>query len=123
MHVQQIEESPFMAAGKQEHKAMKNRKSFLEFYSKESHIPFYIMIGLFVFSNMLMVVNFIDPVIVHVITLRLAVNTVLLVGCAMYIALNLLLWKVEPITVASAIGVIAVVGFGWNFIGLTNEFF
>ena len=102
---------------------MNKNKSFSEYYAGESPAPFYILFTLFVFSNMLRVINFIEPVRIQVTTVRLVVNTVLLIICAMYAAFILLLWKTEPVTIAAAVGIIAAVGFGWNFIGLTNEFF
>ena len=102
---------------------MNKSKSFSEYYAGESPVPFYIVFTLFVFSNMLRVINFIEPVGIRVVTIRLAVNTVLLIFCAMYTAFTLLLWRIEPFTIAAAVGIISVVGFGWNLIGLTTEFF
>lgn len=102
---------------------MNKSKSFSEYYAGESPVPFYILFTLFVFSNMLRVINFIEPVGIQVLTIRLAVNTVLLIVCAMYAAFTLLLWRIEPSTIVTAIGIVSVVGFGWNIIGLTNEFF
>ena len=102
---------------------MENSKPFKEYYAEMNPIPFYVMIGLFVFSNMLLVVNFVEPVAEKITLFRLGVNTVLLVLCIMYIAFTLLLWKLEAKTFLIAAGLIALVGLGWNFIGQTNEFF
>ena len=103
---------------------MKNNvKSFLEFYEKTSPIPFYVMLALFVISNMLMVVNFVIPVFAVVFKVHLIINTVLLILCIMYIAFILLLWKIDVVSCGIALSLIAVVAFGWNFIGQTNEFF
>ncbi len=102
---------------------MENSKPFKEYYAEMNPIPFYVMIGLFVFSNMLLVVNFVEPIAEKITLFRLGVNTVLLVLCIMYIAFTLLLWKLEAKTFLIAAGLIALVGLGWNFIGQTNEFF
>ena len=102
---------------------MKNSMPFKKYYSEINPIPFYVMIGLFVFSNMLLVVNFIEPISERITTLRLWINAGLLVLCVMYMAFILLLWRLEAETFMAAAGLIALVGFGWNFIGQTNEFF
>lgn len=102
---------------------MTNSKPFKDYYAEINPIPFYTMIGLFVFSNMLMIVNFIEQIAETIVLVRLGVNTVLLILCVMYIAFNLLLWKLETKTFLIVAGLIALVGFGWNFIGQTNEFF
>ena len=65
-----------------------------EFYAKESPIVFYAMLALFVVSNMLLIVNFIDPVAEKVLTARIGINAALLILCTMYIAFILLIWKV-----------------------------
>lgn len=102
---------------------MKNSKSFIDYYTELNPIPFYVMIGLFVFSNMLLIVNFIEPIPKRISILRLWINAGLLILCVMYIAFILLLWSLETRTVIVAASMIAIVGFGWNFIGRTNEFF
>lgn len=102
---------------------MKNGKTFREYYAGINPIPFYIMIGLFIFSNMLLVVKFIEPIPETISLIRLAVNAVLLILCVMYVAINLLLWKLEVKSILVAVCMIALIGFAWNFIGQTNEFF
>ena len=102
---------------------MKNSKSFKEYYAEINPIPFYVMVGLFVFSNMLLVVNFIEPIPNQISILRLWINAGLLILCVLYMAFVLLLWRLEAGTFLTAAGLIAIVGFGWNFIGQTNEFF
>ena len=101
----------------------KESQSLPEFYAKESPIVFYAMLALFVVSNMLLIVNFIDPVAEKVLTARIAINAALLILCTMYIAFILLIWKLTPVNIAIAIGLIAVVGLGWNYFGKTNELF
>lgn len=102
---------------------MKSSKTFKEFYAGLNPIPFYVMIGLFVFSNMLLVIKFIDPIAEMISLIRIGVNAALLIFCVMYIAFHLLIWKLEIKTFLIAAGIIALVGVGWDFIGQTNEFF
>ena len=102
---------------------MKSSKTFRDYYAETNPIIFYVMVGLFVFSNMLLVVNFVGKIPAVITTLRLGINTVLLVLCVMYIAFNLLLWRFEVKTFLIAAWLIAMTGLCWNFIGLTNEFF
>jgi len=96
---------------------------FLDYYAVQSPIPFYVMLGLFVFSNMLLVVNFTGAISTMIEPVRYVINSVLLILCVMYIAFSLLLWKLKPITGLIAVWLIAMTGFNWNFIGETNEFF
>lgn len=101
----------------------KESRPLLDFYAAESPIVFYIMLGLFVVSNMLLVVNFDEPVAEKVLTARLAINAALLILCTMYIAFILLIWKLTPVNIVIAVGLISIVGFGWNYFGKTNELF
>jgi len=96
---------------------------FLDYYAVQSPIPFYVMLGLFVFSNMLLVVNFTGAISTMIEPVRYVINSVLLILCVMYIAFSLLLWKLKPVTGLIAVWLIAITGFNWNFIGQTNEFF
>lgn len=102
---------------------MKSIKSFRDYYAETNPILFYVMIGLFVFSNMLLVVNFVGKIPAVINTIRLGINAVLLILCVMYIAINLLLWRLDIQTFLVAAGLITFIGFSWNFIGQTNEFF
>ena len=97
--------------------------SFAEFYAKESPVPFYIMMGLFVLSNMLLVINFTPEVAQMIYDSRRVINTILLWLCPMYFALNLILWKMKPWTIA--VGVASIVGVFviWNFLGQYTELF
>ena len=97
--------------------------SFPEYYAKQSAIPFYIAFGLFVFSNMLLVVNFTESAAELVGLVRMLVDSILLILCTMYIAFSLLLWRLKAQTAILAVVLITAVGFGWNFLGQTNEFF
>ena len=104
-------------------KAVGTSKTISEYYAGISAVPFYIMLFLFVLSNMLLIVNFKEPIILYIEPARFIINSVLLVFCVMYIAFSILLWKINPVTIAVAVGMIAAAGLGWNFIGQTNEFF
>jgi len=97
--------------------------SFPEFYAKESPIPFYIMVGLFVLTNMLLVINFVPQMMVFVLSARRVINTVLLWLCPMYFAFNLILWQLKPWTVAVGVGSIAGIFALWNFLGQYTELF
>lgn len=106
-----------------DHAQKKAPLSFAEFYAKESPIPFYIMVGLFVLSDMLLVINFIPDVAQMIYDSRRIINTILLWLCPMYFAFNLILWKLKPWTIA--VGVASVVGVFvlWNFLGQYTELF
>ena len=69
--------------------------TFREFYAKESPIPFYVMLGLFIFTNNTQVVNFTPEALEATEQVRLTINTVLLWLCPMYFAFNLILWHME----------------------------
>ena len=102
---------------------MKNGKKFREYYAGTNPIPFYVMIGLFVLSNMLLVIKFVGTIPDIISVFRLGINTVLLILCVMYFAYNLLSWRLDAKTFLISASLIALVGFGWNFVGMTNEFF
>ena len=102
---------------------MNQNLSFLKFYEKEPHTPFYVILSLFIFTNMLRVIYFTKDAMEMMASVRMVVNAVLMAACAMYTAFNIVLWKVKPVTVAAAVGILALTGFGWNFIGQTNIFF
>ena len=106
-----------------EHAQKKAPLSFAKFYAKESAIPLYIMIGLFVLSNMLLVINFIPEVALRVYDSRWIINTILLWLCPMYFALNLILWKMKPWTIAVGVACIVAVFILWNFLGQYTELF
>ena len=97
--------------------------SFAEFYEKESPIPFYIMLGLFVLSNMLLVINFTPEMREIVKNARLGINTLLLWLCPMYFAFNLILWQMKPWTMAVGAGAVVAVFAVWNFVGQYYELF
>lgn len=97
--------------------------SFPEFYAKESSVPFYVMLGLFILTNMLQVINFTPEALALVERARLAINTVLLWLCPMYFAFNLILWRTKPWTIAVGVGMIIIVFALWNCIGGYNELF
>ena len=98
-------------------------RSLCEYYEKASPIPFYTMLGLFVFSNMLLVIQFRQPIAGMIEPTRFVINSILLICCVMYIAFEILLWKVSAVTAIISAALITIVGLGWNFIGQTNEFF
>ena len=98
-------------------------RSFLDYYAAEPPTLFYVMLGLFVFSNMLLVVNFAGVISTLIEPVRYAINSILLILCVMHIAFSLLLWKLKPVTGVIAVWLIAMTGLNWNFIGRTNEFF
>ena len=102
---------------------MNQNLSFLKFYEKEPHTPFYVILSLFIFTNMLRVIYFTKNVMELMASVRLVVNAVLMAACAMYTAFNIVLWRLKPVPAAAAVGILALTGFGWNFIGQTNEFF
>ena len=107
-----------------ENTAERQRKlTFPEFYAKESPIPFFVMLGLFILTNMLQVVNFTPEALELVERARLTINTVLLWLCPMYFAFNLILWHMKPWTIAVGVGMIVVVFALWNLIGGYNELF
>lgn len=81
------------------------------------------MMCLFVMTNMLLVIKFSGPVAEKVVSLRRVINSVLLVACVMYIAFNLLLWRMNLLTGAAAVGLIILTGLSWNILGHTYEFF
>ena len=97
--------------------------SFPEFYARESAIPFYVMVGLFVLTNMLLVIFFEPDLLPHVYNARRWINTLLLWLCPMYFALNLILWKMKPWTIAVGVGSIIAVFAVWNFLGQYTELF
>ena len=97
--------------------------SFFDFYAKESPIPFYVMLGMFVLTNMLLVINFTPEVAEQIVKVRLTINTVLLWLCPMYFAFNLILWRTKPATIAAGMASIALVFILWNFIGGYSELF
>lgn len=102
---------------------MKNTHDLAEFYEKESPIPFYAMLCFFVITNMLLVINYVTPVAIKILTLRKVINAILLITCVMYIAFNLLIWKMSVPTAAAAAGLIVLTGLSWNTLGHTYEFF
>ena len=97
--------------------------TFPEFYAKESPIPFYVMIGLFSLSNMLLIIFFTPEAAEIVEKARLTINTLLLWLCPMYFAFNLILWKMKPWTIAVGVASIAAVFAIWNFLGGYVELF
>lgn len=99
------------------------KRTFWEFYAKETPLPFYIMVGLFALSNMLLVVNYAPGVDTVVATARLIINTVLLWLCPMYLAFNLVMWRMKPVPILLGVGAIALVLLLWNFIGTNDEWF
>lgn len=101
--------------------ASKKRQSFREFYAQESPVPFYVMLGLFVLSNMLLVINFTQPAARYMELTRVYINTALLWLCPMYVALNLLLWRIKPLTILVSVVLIASVIVLWNTIGKYME--
>jgi len=107
----------------QELQNSKISKSFLSYYAETLPVPFYILLGLFVFSNMLLIICFKEPISDYIEPARMVINAILLVLCVMYIAFSLLLWQLKPLPAVIAVGLIVLVGLGWNFIGQTNEFF
>ncbi|MBQ6373176.1 MAG: hypothetical protein IJJ45_01670, partial [Clostridia bacterium] len=97
--------------------------SFPAFYAKESQIPFFVMLGLFALSNMLLVINFTPEAAELVGKARLAINTLLLWLCPMYFAFNLIMWRMKPWTVAVGVASIAGVFAVWNLLGGYVELF
>ena len=97
--------------------------SFPEFYAKESPMPFYVLVTLFVISNMLLVIYFTPEVSERVYDARRWINTAILWLCPMYFALNLILWRMKPWTIAVGVGAIAAVFALWNFLGQYTELF
>ncbi|MGX8704989.1 MAG: hypothetical protein ACSW8J_00265 [bacterium] len=97
--------------------------SFAEFYAKESPIPFYVMMGLFVLSNMLLVINYTPEAEELVLNARRWINVLLLWLCPMYFAFNLILWQMKPWTMAVGAGAVMVVFAMWNFVGQYYELF
>ena len=100
-----------------------NGLSFPEFYARESSIPFYIMLGLYVLSNMLMVINFTPEIGKVMSQVRVIINAVLLWLCPMYFAFNLIIWRMESTTILAGIGSIVAVFGLWNFLGRYYEVF
>ena len=102
---------------------MKKEISFAEFYEKESPLPFYVLLGLFVFSNMLLVINYTEPFGQWAGTVRLYINAAVLALSSMYAAFNIVLWKLKPETCFAALAIILFTSIGWNYIGRTHEYF
>ncbi|MBR3007825.1 MAG: hypothetical protein IKH70_04395 [Stomatobaculum sp.] len=102
---------------------MQREESFPEYYAKQSPVPFYVLLSMFLISNMLLVVCFRQPLAGYVQPVRRMINAAVLTLSTMYTAFHLLLWKLKPATAAAGAGLIIAVGLGWNFIGRTGEFF
>lgn len=100
----------------------KKEISFADYYAKESPIPFYIMMGLFSLTNMLLIINFAPEAAELVEKARLGINTLLLWLCPMYFAFNLILWKMKPWTIAVGVGSIAAVFAIWNYLTYVELF-
>lgn len=100
-----------------------NDKSFKTYYREQSFLPVYILLGLFILSTMLLVINFIDPVAETVNSIRLIINSAVIICGPLYFCFQLLLWKRSLTNAIISIFVIAGVFLGWNYLGQTAEIF
>lgn len=100
-----------------------NDKSFREYYREQSSIPVYVLLGLFILSTMLLVINFIDPVADAVNNVRLIINSAVIILGPMYFCFHLILWKRSPVNILISLVIICGVFFGWNYLGQTAEIF
>ena len=102
---------------------MMDEKSFRDYYREQSPIPIYIIFGLFILSNMLLVINFTEPVAETVNSVRLVINAAVIVLGPMYFCFQLLLWRRNVLNWIVTLAIISGVFLGWNYLGHTEEIF
>lgn len=98
-------------------------KKYSEYYADQSPIPFYVLLSLFILSNMLRVVNFTPEVKVIIDDVRVWINAAVILMGPMYFAFTLLLWKKSPWTFFICAGLILTLFALWNYIGQTKEYY
>lgn len=100
-----------------------SENSFREYYREQSAIPVYVLLGLFILSTMLLVINFIDPVAEAVNNVRMVINCAVIILGPLYFCFQLLLWKRSALNCMISLAVICGVFLGWNYLGQTAEIF